>query len=375
MLACGSTNKPGTGIGGSASGGTSGAGGASAKPTDAAIPGGAGGTQQGTGGATIGGGGGNTSSGVGGGAGGIKPGSGGTTSGSGGMTSKGGTSGNGGKTGIGGTTGSGIDGGSKGGADGGSGGTTGDSGGLSGAVPSAGCGLKNNPASGRFTIDVSGTPREYILKVPDGYDANHPYRLIFGWHGAKYDAEWVANGESPLTGPYFGIESEAKGSAVFVAPQAASGGWSTKDLAFADAMVSQFEAQLCIDKSRIFSVGFSMGAIMTITIGCSRSDVFRGIAPMSGSLQNSCPTGNHVAYWASHGTEDPTIPIAEGEKARDEFAKRNHCGAKTEATARSGCVTYQGCDLGYPVTWCTFSGVHEPAPFAGPAIWEFISPL
>lgn len=224
-------------------------------------------------------------------------------------------------------------------------------------------------------MSVSGTTREYVIKVPDGYDPSHPYRLIFGWHGAKYDADWVANGEAPLTGPYFGIESEAQGSAIFVAPQALSGGWTTQDLDFVDAMLTQIEAEFCIDKSRIFSVGFSMGAIMTITIGCNRSAVFRGIAPMSGSLPSSCPSGNHVAYWASHGTNDTTIPIANGEAARDEFATRNHCTSPAVATNRNGCVAYPGCDRGYPVTWCTFTGVHEPAPFAGPAIWEFLSPL
>lgn len=254
------------------------------------------------------------------------------------------------------------------------GGSSGGSSGTLAAQPSAGCG-KTPPASGRATINISGTSREYILKVPDGYDANHPYRLIFGFHGAKYDDNWVADGGAPLTGPYFGVESEAKGSAIFVAPQAQSGGFSSQDLPFVDAMVAQFEAQLCVDKSRIFSIGFSMGAIMTLTIGCNRGDVFRAIAPMSGSLPSPCPTGNHVAYWASHGNNDTTISPAQGQAARDEFVKRNHCGTQTSSPDTNNCVTYQGCDQGYPVVWCAFSGVHEPAPFAGPEIWQFLAPI
>ena len=290
----------------------------------------------------------------------------------GGLTTKG-SDGNGGSAASTGTSGTAIGGNS--GIVGGDQGGTSTTGSTSTAEPSSGCGLANPPASSRYTINVLGTTREYITKIPDVYDASHPYRLIFGWHGAQYDANWVANGEAPLTGPYFGIESEAQGSAIFVAPQALSEGWSTQDLDFVDAIVTQFEAQSCIDRSRIFSVGFSMGAIMTITIGCSRSTVFRGIAPMSGSLPSSCPNGGHLAYWASHGTNDTTIPIAKGQAARDEFATRDHCTSQTVATDRSGCIAYQGCDQGYPVTWCTFTGVHEPAPFAGPAIWQFLSPL
>lgn len=256
----------------------------------------------------------------------------------------------------------------------GTGGAAGGSSGSSAAVPSAGCG-KTPLASGRATVDVSGTAREYILKVPDGYDPTHPYRLIFGFHGAKYDDNWVADGGAPLTGPFFGIESEAKGGAIFVAPQAGSGGWGTQDLAFVDAMVAKFESQLCVDKSRIFSVGFSMGAIMTINIACNRSEVFRAVAPMSGQLPSPCPAGNPIAYWTAHGTNDTTISPSQGQAARDELIKRNHCTTQTSSPDANNCVTYQGCDQGYPVVWCTFSGQHEPAPFAGPAIWQFLAPL
>jgi polyhydroxybutyrate depolymerase len=254
------------------------------------------------------------------------------------------------------------------------GGASGGTGGASASVPSAGCG-KTPLASGRATLDVSGTSREYILKVPDGYEPNHPYRLIFGFHGAKYDDNWVADGGAPLTGPFFGIESEAKGGAIFVAPQAGSGGWGSQDLPFVDAMVAKLESQLCVDKSRIFSVGFSMGAIMTITIACNRSDVFRAVAPMSGQLPTPCPAGNPIAYWASHGTNDTTIAPSQGQAARDEFVKRNHCTSQTSSPDTNNCATYQGCDQGYPVIWCTFNGQHDPAPFAGSAIWQFLAPL
>jgi poly(3-hydroxybutyrate) depolymerase len=347
------SSKPQSGTGGAETGGASGAGGASTAQPDAALTTGTGGT--GTGGTAQGSGGTTTTAGPDA----AKPATGGAT-GTGGLAAGGGRSGSGG----------------AGGDSGGSG--SGGSSASSAPVPSAGCG-KTPPASNRYTIDVGGTSREYILKVPDGYDANHAYRLIFGFHGAKYDDNWVAtgiapDGGTPLSGPYFGIESEAAGSAIFVAPQA-NPTWSSSDLAFVDAMVALFESQLCVDKSRVFSVGFSMGAIMTITLGCNRSDVFRGIAPMSGSLPSPCPTGQHIAYWASHGTNDTTIPIANGEAARDEFVTRNRCGAQTSAADANNCVTYSGCDQGYPVTWCTFSGVHEPAPFAGPEIWQFLSPL
>jgi polyhydroxybutyrate depolymerase len=388
-FACGGQdNKAQEGAGGTGDGGASGSGGTTMR-SDASVP--SSGGAQGSGGTTTvtpdaaqGGAGGTAGSG-----GSTRSGSGGATTVTGGNTGQpgngggsgrrgsGGASANGGRTGGGGAQ---ATGGAAGGAGGdtqpaGTGGTAGggSTGTSSPPVPSAGCG-KTPPASGTKTIDVGTTSREYIIKIPDGYDMNHPYRLVFGFHGGKYDDKWVAEGGEPLTGPYFGIESESKGSTIFVAPQA-NPTWSSSDLTFVDAMLERFESELCIDKSRIFSVGFSMGAIMTLNIGCNRSEVFRGIAPMSGSLPSPCPTGQHIAYWASHGTNDPTIKPSEGEKARDEFVKRNHCSSQTSDPDANNCITYEGCDAGYSVIWCTFSGVHEPAPFASPAIWKFLEPL
>jgi poly(3-hydroxybutyrate) depolymerase len=244
------------------------------------------------------------------------------------------------------------------------------------AAPSEGCGAAATLSSGAGSITVSGTSREYVLKLPSNYDPQHPYRLIFAFHGRQYTAQSVADGGPPGSGPFYGIESAANGSAIFVAPQALSSSWSNdsdRDVEFVTAMLSLFESKLCIDKNRVFSTGFSMGAIMTIALGCEKADVFRAIAPMSGKVQGTC-TGTHaIAYWASHGNSDTTILPKEGEAARDVFVTRDGCSKQTSAGAPQGCVNYVGCDAKYPVTWCTFDGEHEPAPFAGTAIWTFLS--
>ncbi len=300
--------------------------------------------------------------------------------GTGGATAGAGGTGTGGISGSAGAGSAGA--GSGGGGGGGGGGMSGSAGAgapAQNALPSAGCGAASPPDSGRFMLEVSGTTREYILKLPAGYDPSTPYPLIFAWHGGRYNADWVANGDPPQTGPYFGIESEAAGRAIFVAPQALSSSWTNqngRDIAFADAMRTQLESVLCIDQGRIFSVGFSMGALMTIAIGCEEGDLFRAIAPMSGSLADGCPAKDQpIAYWGSHGNNDTTIAPADGQAARDEFLKRNHCGTGTVPIGSNGCLSYQGCDPGYPVTWCPFDGVHEPPKFAGPEIWSFLSQL
>ncbi|HEY6726511.1 MAG TPA: Ricin and poly(3-hydroxybutyrate) depolymerase fusion [Polyangiaceae bacterium] len=277
---------------------------------------------------------------------------------------------------VGPTTGAAGDGGTSSAVDGGTTSTVSTTGGGE-AVPSAGCSAPTAPSSGSFSIDVDGTEREYILRLPEGHDPTRPYPLILAWHGAQYSAEWVDTGGEPQSGPYFGVQAEAGGNAIFVAPQALTGSWTNqggRDLAFADAMVERFEAELCLDESRLFSIGFSMGAIMTIRIGCARADRFRAIVPLSGSLPDDCAASDlPIAYFSAHGDVDQTITDDQGMVARDEFARRNGCSEDTADLERERCIAFQGCDSGYPVEWCSFSGEHVPAPFAGEAIWQFLS--
>jgi polyhydroxybutyrate depolymerase len=366
-------------------GGSDGAGGSAGQAGMPASGGGTGGTSGGSPGASGGGNGG--TGGTGGGTGGTGGGGGTGVSGAGGsgiggtagVPSGGGSSGTGGGATSGGSSGAAVGGASGSGTGGDAGSEAGGAGGgLDGAVPSMGCGMAA-PPTGPLTIDVAGTMRDYILRLPDGYDPAVPHRIIFAFHGASGSAVQVDNGDPPNadlepTGPYYGIKAESVDT-IFVAGQAV-GSWSTsttKDVDYVKALLAQLESTLCIDESRIFATGFSMGGIMTINnVGCRQADVFRAIAPMSGQIQD-CPGTAPIAYWSSHGTGDTTITIDKGRTARDEFVERNGCDGTTMPGEREGCVKYQGCSAGHPVEWCEFDGIHEPPPFSGPAIWQFLS--
>jgi poly(3-hydroxybutyrate) depolymerase len=240
---------------------------------------------------------------------------------------------------------------------------------------SAGCGASGGAlASGRFSVDVAGTTREYILALPDDYDPSRSYPLIFAWHPAGGSAQQVATG---FGGGYYGLSRLANGSAIFVSAEGIDQGWANtggRDITFLKAMLDRFESELCIDESRIFSTGFSYGGMMSYAIACAMGDVFRAIAPMSGALYSGCVDGDSpVAVLAFHGDVDTVVPIANGERARDEIAQRNHCQAETAPVPSSSCLSFQGCDQGFPVVWCEFSGGHMPAPGSAQAIWDFFS--
>jgi polyhydroxybutyrate depolymerase len=336
----------GTGIDASGSGGTAGTGGMT--------PGGAG-----TGGAATGG-----SVGTGGG----DAGAGGQSVGSGGS----GGTGSGGRAGAGGRS-------DAGGASGGGGRVA--AGGSGGSMPTMGCGTSDWLKTGRASIDVSGTMREYIVRVPDNYDTSRPYKLIFGFHARGGNATQVAGSGN---NDYYGLYARAGSSAIFVAPEGLDAGWRNtdgRDIAFVKAMLAHFSSKLCFDQRKIFSVGFSFGGMMSDAIGCAMADVFRAIAPMAGGLPNAehpysgCDQVNMhpIAVWMAHGDNDTTVPLADGKAALDIFVKRAQCQPQTMPVTPSPCVSYQGCLPDYPIHFCQFSGGHSVPSFASQAIWAFFN--
>ena len=345
--------------------------------------------------------------------------SGGTSSGG---TSSGGT-GSGGKASGGASTG----GGSSSGGSGGGGGST--------AVrPSKGCGVMDGAktltmkgssvASGlatstRLKITTGGAEREYIIDIPADYDPNHPYRLIFSWHQAYGSDTGNAIGQYPANPgsnfdaknyAYFGLQREAtaaKQPAIFVAP----GGignlpWDYKrDVALFDDLLALIDANLCIDDNRVFTTGFSFGAMMSYSLSITRQTKLRAAVTMAAANYNlpnqpSDSNAGPVAYLGFTGMSDGTCPWVNSDSAKTggkycvlAHAQDNGCTVPgTIQTAMVGskkylCYDFEGCKAGYPVKVCTFDGAHTPSSvddgnsggddglkaFIPPIAWKFIS--
>ena len=261
-------------------------------------------------------------------------------------------------------------------------------GGTTDPAPSAGCGSPAGLTSGRASIDVAGKARDYILLLPENYDQSRPYRLIFGWH------PWGGSAQQIESRGYFGLESVTDGQAILVAPEGqdfrGNGlGWENEggeDIAFLQAMLERFDSQLCIDNNRIFSTGFSFGAMFSFTLACSQSGGMRAIAPQAGNATTSGPCedgARSVATMAFIGTDDSLL--AGHRRAVDILVERNGCSTPAMALQASwcdgldannepcSCVEYPGCKPGYPVISCEYKAGHQFAPNAGATLWSFFS--
>ncbi|HEY5961698.1 MAG TPA: alpha/beta hydrolase-fold protein [Polyangiaceae bacterium] len=255
------------------------------------------------------------------------------------------------------------------------GGSASSNGGSGGASPGCGSSTTTSPCSKSGTkcsVDISGTERTYYVQLPSGYSPTKQYPVVFQFHPMGGTAE------QSLT--MYGI-SKGLPDAIYVTPQGltANGntGWANtngQDIAFTKAMLADVQAKYCVDNARIFSAGFSYGGMMSFAVGCEMGDVFRAIAPMSGALYsdfNCKGTGHAIAMWGSHGTSDTVVPLEDGRAALNKILKQNHCGTETVPIDPSPCVSYQGCDAGYPVTWCEWDGPHGIPKFGSSAIAAF----
>src|SRR5450631_3222952 len=378
------SGKGGASGGGSGSGGASSTGGSGSGGKSSTGGSGSGGAS-GTGGAGSGG----KSGGTGGGPGGAS-----TSS----TTSSGGTAG---------STSSGTGGASAGGSTGVDGGTT------AAGTPSAGCGKTStltfgqvpnenanaaagsgsgvgHGAGGWLTIQGSDAAkgRGFAVRLPDNYDKNKPYWLIFGFHWRGGTADQVDNGGgNGYWWSYYGMQRKSNNNAIFVAPQGIGGGWSDgSDLTFVDDMVKVIEDNYCVDTSNLVTMGFSWGAGMSYALACARAKVFRAAVLYEAGVLSGCDGGNDpIAYMMIEGLTDGTLPIGSSYSMRDRFVKNNGCtpfdasldkpGSKLEPPSPSPyinpgghiCNDYAGCKAGYPIRWCVSQSDHGPGPIDGAA--------
>jgi polyhydroxybutyrate depolymerase len=245
----------------------------------------------------------------------------------------------------------------------------GTAGSRSPAQPSMGCGLEPKTA-GPATIQVDGLARTYEFSLPTGYDANRPYALLFGFHGAGV--------EVPRFRMYFDMTTVVGPDAIVVYPQAqgSSMAWNVqRDLPLFDALLTKFKAEYCVDEKHVFAAGHSSGGFFTHALGCQRGDMLRGIGPISAGPPSGTCVGQ-LAVWIAHGNADPTVNVSSGRSARDFWTKRNKCDTTMSTPVDPApTVEYDGCDAGFAVRYCEYDGEHNLPRYAPKGIWDFFKTL
>ena len=243
---------------------------------------------------------------------------------------------------------------------------------------SEGCGLEppyvptgpNDALS--VTFEVDGLQRTFLLHLPLNYDINRPTPLVVSFHGwsmsAQSNLEWMGFTSNMQQENYIVAYPEGKrdclgqqncwsswnaGGAAFNGPDGPGAeGWTCHqstsncqacadscqplgvcnsqnqrncnwatcidDISFVNQLLDKLEAQVCIDRSRIFASGESMGGLMAYQVAADIAHRFAAAAPTVGQPLDgfgaaASNPNEQISILDLHARNDNVVPPGGGQ--------------------------------------------------------------
>lgn len=230
------------------------------------------------------------------------------------------------------------------------------------AVASCEPGFSAAPGDVTGTISSGGVERSYVVHVPSTYNGTKPAPLVVVYHGFASSAQAMADYAR------FNTLADAEGFVVLY-PNGTEvpARWNddsdvtvADDVQFTEDLVAKVQAELCIDESRVYAVGWSNGGGMAQRVGCELPEVFAGIGTVSATYSD-CKSP--LPWIAFHGMADPQVPFEGGvnppergggvflptRRVLSEYAREQGCDALAQITLPSSEVelsTYVRCPTG-----------------------------
>ena len=205
-------------------------------------------------------------------------------------------------------------------------------------------------------IKINGVTRTYTAQLPD----NKPAPLVIVLHGnTQTGADMMTRTSWPE------VARREHFAAVF--PDGLNRAWAdfrpnanragrappegADDVAFIVRLIEKYVADGVADPKRIFITGVSNGGAMTMTLACTRADLFAAAASVIMNLTDesarACHPSRAVPLLLMNGTADPLIPYQGGrgtsrfavpgfwstEKTFDFWRRANGCETRDAAVA------------------------------------------
>jgi polyhydroxybutyrate depolymerase len=214
--------------------------------------------------------------------------------------------------------------------------------------------------SGVQTIEAGGLRRTFVVRTPSEADARAKAPVVIAFHpfgtGANYMVSRVPIGRfwpSALVLYPDGMPRDS--SSPVPSWQNRAGELGDRDLAFFDAMVAWADQHACVDRARVFVLGYSNGAGLAYLLGCERASAIAAVAIQSGRL--GCRPSSAKPVLINHGLSDGTIPYEQAVEASKAWSTTNGCSTPPK-TGTLGCAEAQSCATA-PVSLCSYRGGHE----------------
>ena len=166
-----------------------------------------------------------------------------------------------------------------------------------------------------FNFQHDGLTRSYIIHKPKNFVENSP--LLFVLHGYTSSAYNIMN--------YSGMNMVADSNGFMVCyplgttlPTGQTH-WNANlqmsvvnDISFLSELAKEIQLKYKTNPKNTFTSGMSNGGFMSYTLGCQKSDVFKAIASVTGTMSGkdweTCDPSNKIPVLQISGTNDTVVP-------------------------------------------------------------------
>jgi phospholipase/carboxylesterase len=194
-------------------------------------------------------------------------------------------------------------------------------------------GVKTTLKSGPLGLPSDG--RDGVVQIPE--NAAGPLPAVLFLHGATQSGAAMLRRIGPA--------AQEAGVAV-IAPDSRDGTWDAirghfgEDVTYLNRVLDYVFDRLNVDPARLVIGGFSDGASYALSLGLVNGDLFPKVIACSPGFIFPGPAHGKPAFFFSHGTSDPILPIDE-------------CSRVIVPNLRA---------MGYNVAFREFDGRHELPP-------------
>lgn len=160
---------------------------------------------------------------------------------------------------------------------------------------------------------------DYVIEHPQSFDKDKKYPLVIYLHGAGgrgRDITVIQNHS------FFKHSDAFCADVIRVAPQCYADSWFDIFEQLQDFINSMIELD-CVDSTRVYVIGASMGGYTTWQIAMTRPEWFAAIVPIcGGGMYWNGERLKHMGVWAFHGSDDKTVLCRESEIMVEKINKR-----------------------------------------------------
>lgn len=162
----------------------------------------------------------------------------------------------------------------------------------------------------------AGQTRNYTIHVPTNYTSTTSTPLVLNLHGygSNRSEQALVSEMNTISDANNFIVVYPDGTLDLTGNRYWNANYNTfqDDIGFLLALVDTLKANYNINANRVYSTGYSNGAIMSHTLACEATNTFAAIASVAGTMaigqNNSCSPTRPMPILHIHGTNDGVVP-------------------------------------------------------------------